>query len=170
MTERAATLRGVDWERLRAASPAAADEIDRLGRLMDMGTDSDAEFGRLCELLIKHGETRTATGLLIANVEEGDENFREFQSILAEPANFFQAGVASFESQFSSHLIPLRHARFLSIVYRCEPPTSVGEEVHITYDITGVVLADAYTPMTNEGIQLTFDRGAWRRLSPPGMG
>jgi hypothetical protein len=75
MATQAATLAGVNWARIERTSLDAAREIKDLGKLLEAGTDSDADFGRLCELLTQYGETGKATALLIANVDEGEENF-----------------------------------------------------------------------------------------------
>ncbi|PQO46845.1 hypothetical protein [Blastopirellula marina] len=161
MAAKAASLDGIDWNRIREASVEAAMEIEELGRLMETGTDSDIEFGRLCELLIKYGETDKATALLIANVDEGEDNFKRFQSMLAKPEAAYRAGVASFENQFSSKLKPVRKARFLSVVYQCDPPTRFGEEVQITYDADGQMLADAYDPSSSHAVSLRLSGGVW---------
>ena len=128
---------------------------------MDTGTDFDVEFGRLCELLVKYGETDKVTALLIANVDEGEDNFQRFRSMLVKPESEYREGVASFESQFSTTLKPLRKARFLSVVYQSDPPTPFGDEVQITYDADGQMLADAYDPSSSHATMLRLRDSVW---------
>ena len=68
----AGSLAGVDLDKIRSFDSRSANEIARLGSLLEAGSESEAEFLKLCELLCHVGERRQARELLLANSDEGD--------------------------------------------------------------------------------------------------
>lgn len=96
----AASLGGVDLVAIRSIDPVAADEIARLGRAMVAGTDSDADFLRLCQLLLRFGETAKAEALLLAQASETDEAGQLFRATFPARVAAFDAAIERFRAQY----------------------------------------------------------------------
>jgi len=98
----AASLNGVNLARIREQFPEKAVEIERIGKLLLTGMESEDEFLRLCRLLFEVGEKTKSAELLRANASEGDAAYtlyKELHGPKAEEA--FRRSIAPLSGNFS---------------------------------------------------------------------
>lgn len=172
----AATISDIDLRRIEAEDAAAAEEISRIGALMNEGTETKEEFVRLCKLLLRFGETAKVRTLLIANSDEGDLSDQLLRSAFSDTVSLFDSAVRAFSAQFRLRLVPMRTIRTLSKVYRAELdgtpdgpsfgiPAMVAttdSEVQITLMAEGGVVADTYIPGDPKAsVSLRFTGTSW---------
>lgn len=163
----AASLAGVDFDRMQSKHPEYVDEIKRLGSLLTSGDDTEEDFLRLCQLLLAADERSKAMELLLANCTEGDPAHVLFEAEFPDAERQFERAVAAFGKQFGCELSLVRSRRPLSGVYRCSstPASSsddTGEiiqnitdsEIEITYEVTGDIVADIDTPSRSIPVRL----------------
>jgi hypothetical protein len=177
----AASLRGVDLDRLRRDHPVQAEEISRIGLLMNQGEETDEDFRQLCQLLYDVGCVAKSEELLRANAKEGDNNhalYMRLHGTLAEE-KLIQA-VDYLERQFGIALTRLRSPRYLNVVYSSKPlsvPSDVEKrlfalltkeaEVDVIYYGPGEIVADVFEMASDESVAvkgqpLVYDHGVWK--------
>jgi hypothetical protein len=172
----AASLADIDLDKIRLTHPEIADELTQLGSLLARGVDTDTDFLRICQLLLRSGERQKAKALLLANCEVGDSAYELFKAEFADMEEAFAASIASFSQQFQCDLQLVRQARHLSSVYSCHTRRtneeddiaailmdSAGCEVQVTYHVDGLITADLYSLSEPcHAISLEFDGSKWR--------
>jgi hypothetical protein len=135
----AATVQDVD---LSATDVALADDIRRLGDLMEYGNETPEEFTRLIRLLVEAGKTSKAEHLLRRNVEVAVGGLALYRELFgtAKPDEF-TAAVEAFTDQFGVGLEFIRSRGFLDGLYRMQPgsPGSgvfalLGEPCEVRFD------------------------------------
>lgn len=175
----AGSLNGVDFHKLRQRDAETVKEIENLAQLLDSGNDTDADFLRLCQLLLHVGERDKAKELLLANCDEGDDAYELFQAQYPDAEGDFERAVVAFERQFGCELSVTRTARHLSKAFSCIVPqtnslpeplrnfsNSEDIEVQITYETSGDVVADVYSLSNSaRAVPLSLDSGVWVRGS-----
>jgi hypothetical protein len=177
-----ASLSGVEIGRIRSADPDAADEIERLGKLMIIGKETDTEFLRLCELLVQHGEIQKAGELLLANATPGDQYHSLYRHLFPSAEANYANAVTAFSCQFRITLTMIRCSRLLSCIYSfSSTPEEISSnqlafeniagdaEVHISYEPSGRIVADCYpvsdnsrpSNSLNRSLQYVFENDTW---------
>jgi hypothetical protein len=184
----AGSIHGVNIERIRTLDAQAATEIELIGAAMKVGSETDAQFLRLCGLLISFGEMAKAEELLIANAEEGSPAEQLFHQSCPNARSEFDDAVQAFARQYSCELIPSAEKTYqlLDQIFRCkchsrdhlDALATEGRrvmtfltqhycEVRISYERAGEVIADLIR-VPDEGeaftdsIPLYFRDGMWR--------
>ena len=177
----AASIDGIDLNRISADSPAAADEIKRIGQLLDQGKDTDSDMVRLCDLLYEHGERTKSEELLRCNVVDMDDSialaYRRLYGFAADQE--FEASIMEFGEQFHLHLAPTRELGFLRREYTSLPTDKRAKTdpeiarflatsctVEFQYSSDGCT-ADIYSNSDDlpeeDYLLLRFTNGEWRQ-------
>src|SRR5882724_2227072 len=105
----AASIAGVNLDRIREHHPDSAREIERIGRSLVAGTETEHELLQLCELLFRVGEKRKAEELLLPNAKDGDvlhDLYRRLFGSVAEEN--YQNALKAFSSDFGVILARIR--------------------------------------------------------------
>src|SRR5438105_882710 len=115
----AASINGIDLKRIAVNSQSAADEIMRIGLLLDEGADTTTDLITLCELLDRYGESEKAEELLRCNiVEKGDACYEAYRRLYGYAADHsFDRCMAGFSTRFGVRLTLQRQPGFLKQEY-----------------------------------------------------
>lgn len=117
----AATIADLDLNSLGLHFPDEARQIASLAELMQLGTDTEEDFGQLVKLLTRTGEKQRTEHLLRRNVCS-PELRRLYGKLFGDevPARFHRAVVA-FGDEFGLSLSRVREMDFLVEMYRSRP-------------------------------------------------
>jgi hypothetical protein len=121
----AAHIADVDLDAI--ADRAAAQELARLGDLLDRGEETREEFCRLCQLLHDVGETTKSEYLLRRNLDEDDPSHDLYFKLFGnDKPDQFEAAIESFKSQFNISLTFIEKNDFLDLTFHSDggPPRS----------------------------------------------
>ncbi len=166
----AASIGGINVTAIRAVDPSAAKEIERIGAKLAAGTDSDADVLRLCQLLLRFGETQKAEAMLSASVDDTDAG-RLFRATFPGRISTFESAIDAFKVQFSVILRMISSNRVLHRVFQvqhCAAISSdpvvamlkrVGCEVDLR-DENGIV-GDVQVPGEAHAIPMIFAGATW---------
>lgn len=164
----AATVQDVD---LSATDAILADEIRRLGDLMEYGNETPEEFARLIRLLVEAGKIPKAEHLLRRNVEVAAGELSLYRELFgtAKPDEF-AAAVQSFAEQFGGGLEFIGSRGFLDGLYRMRPgpPRTdafalLGEPCEVRFDFADpeFVAADVCSDSDERYLLLRWVGGVW---------
>jgi len=177
----AASVYGVEVDRIRETDPIAATEIERIGRLLLTGEETEEDMLLVCRLLYEHAEKGIAELLLVANATEGDELHSLHQRLFGGVNDEYERAVRNFSDQIGVTLDRVRSPRLYSYVYTCSKP-SLGHlailplsnfstwplETQITYEPGTGILADLYSASESSDqsfhpLSLRYHNGSWRK-------
>ncbi len=119
----AATTDDVDIALVASLSPEAADEIKRIGALIDTGHETDDDIIRLGELLHQFGQPALGEEKLRKGVfEEGDAIYKTYRRLFGYAADEeFMHSIEAFARQFNVQLVELKRPDFMKRVYSSIP-------------------------------------------------
>ena len=128
-----ASINRVDLDRANEIHPEAAQEIARLGELLNNGEETEDDLLQLGRLLFEVGEIKESEYLLRRNIGEENDDAHQLYLALhgrAGEQRFMQC-VSLFASQFGVELSEERRAAYLCHMYQATPK-DVPREVDAT--------------------------------------
>lgn len=171
----AASLAGIDLNRIRDQYGSVADELMHIDTLMSSGNDSDQDFLRLIKLLLQIGERSKAKALLVANCKHGEPLEDLLRLEFPEVIHSYEKSIDAFAQQYRCLLKIVHVFGLLSNVYSCDaqamqPDEQIaeilshpaGSQVSINYGPEGFIYADL-CEMSDSGkaLPFRFDEQNW---------